>query len=101
MYNLKQIEFVPTRFVAGLCKVSGQTVRDWINKGRLEAKRDKNDHDWLINMTSFKEFLIENDNYRLIADETFKENPNKWVIMAQEGVDRRGRKSYTHWFKNI
>lgn len=101
MNALQGIEFVPTRFVAGLCKVSGQTVRDWINKGRLEAKRDKNDHDWLVNMVSFKEFLAKNDHYRHISDETFKENPNKWVAMAQEGVDRRGRKSYTHWFKNI
>lgn len=101
MNALQGIEFVPTRFVAGLCKVSGQTVRDWINKGRLEAKRDKNDHDWLVNMVSFKEFLAKNDHYRYIADETFKENPNKWVVMAQEGVDRRGRKSYMHWFKNI
>lgn len=101
MCALKQIEYVPTRFIAGLCKVSGQTVRDWIHSGRLDAKRDKNDHDWLVNMVSFKEFLAKNDHYRHIADKTFKENPNKWVAMAQEGVDRRGRKSYTHWFKNI
>lgn len=101
MNGLTQIEYVPTRFVAGLCKVSGQTVRDWINNGRIEAKRDKNDHDWLVSMTSFREFLAKNDQYRGIANKTFKEDPNKWVTIAQKGVKKRGRKPYTYRIKNI
>ena len=94
MCTLNQIEYVPTRFIAGLCKVSRTTVRDWINAGRLEAKRDINDHDWLVSMVSFKKFLIENDRYRRIADDIFQENPEKWVAMAKKGVKRRGRHPY-------
>jgi hypothetical protein len=92
--TLKQIDHVPTRFVAGLCNVSRTTVRDWINGGRLEAKRDLNDHDWLISMISFKKFLVKNDRYRRIADDVFQENPEKWVAMARKGVKKRGRHPY-------
>lgn len=94
MDGLHQIDYVPTRFVAGLCKVSRTTVRDWINAGRLEAKRDLNDHDWLVSMTSFKKFLIENDRYRRVANDVFQENPEKWVVMARKGVKKRGRHPY-------